>query len=135
MTLWTITLQAPLSHGFSMQDWSRLPCPPQGIFLTQSTRDSSSSLITVGSSPPAPPRALSPAWDPWEQSSKLNCEERQSMGPGGKPAGAQRWDYAWTTGNNLAAWTHLPAEKAGTHSFPCVLRKKCLMRFVVHMAV
>ena len=31
VTLWTIALQAPLSVGFSRQEyWSRLPCPPPG---------------------------------------------------------------------------------------------------------
>ena len=31
MTLWTVTLQAPLLMGFSRQDyWSGLPCPPPG---------------------------------------------------------------------------------------------------------
>ena len=30
-TLWTVALQAPLSMGFSRQEyWSRLPCPPPG---------------------------------------------------------------------------------------------------------
>ena len=30
-TLWTITHQAPLSMGFSRQEyWSGLPCPPPG---------------------------------------------------------------------------------------------------------
>ena len=34
--LWTIVHQAPLSIGFSRQElWSGLPCPLQGIFLTQ----------------------------------------------------------------------------------------------------
>ena len=32
----TVARQAPLSMGFSRQEyWSGLPCPPQGIFLTQ----------------------------------------------------------------------------------------------------
>ena len=36
MTPWTIARQAPLSMGLSRQEyWSGLPCPPQGIFLTQ----------------------------------------------------------------------------------------------------
>ena len=37
LTLWTVALQAPLSMGFSRQEyWSGLPCPPPGeIFLTQ----------------------------------------------------------------------------------------------------
>ena len=36
MTVWTRACQAPLSMGFSWQEyWSRLPCPTQGIFLTQ----------------------------------------------------------------------------------------------------
>ena len=31
VTLWTKTCQAPLSMGFSRQEyWSGLPCPPQG---------------------------------------------------------------------------------------------------------
>ena len=31
MTLWTIARQAPLSMGFSRQEyWGRLPCPPPG---------------------------------------------------------------------------------------------------------
>ena len=35
-TLWTIVCQAPLSMGFSRQEyWSGLPCPPLGIFQTQ----------------------------------------------------------------------------------------------------
>ena len=33
-TLWTIACQAPLSMGFSKQEyWSGLPCPPPGDFL------------------------------------------------------------------------------------------------------
>ena len=35
-TPWTVAYQAPLSMGFSRQEyWSRLPFPLQGIFLTQ----------------------------------------------------------------------------------------------------
>ena len=35
-TPWTVTHQAPLSMGFSRQEyWSGLPFPPQGIFPTQ----------------------------------------------------------------------------------------------------
>ena len=31
VTLWTVASQAPLSMGFSRQEyWSRLPCPPPG---------------------------------------------------------------------------------------------------------
>ena len=34
VTLWTVALQAPLSMGFSRQEyWSRLPFPPPGIEL------------------------------------------------------------------------------------------------------
>ena len=36
MTLWTVACQAPLSKGFSRQEYqSGLPFPPPGIFLTQ----------------------------------------------------------------------------------------------------
>ena len=35
-TPWTIAPQAPLSVGFSRQEyWSGLPCPPPGVFPTQ----------------------------------------------------------------------------------------------------
>ena len=35
-TPWTVANQAPLSMGFSSQEyWSGLPCLPPGIFLTQ----------------------------------------------------------------------------------------------------
>ena len=35
-TPWTVTYQAPLSIGFSRQEyWSGLPFPSQGIFPTQ----------------------------------------------------------------------------------------------------
>ena len=35
-TLWTVACQAPLSMGFSRQEyWSRLPCPPPGDFPSQ----------------------------------------------------------------------------------------------------
>ena len=35
VTLWTVAHQAPLSMGFSSQEyWSGLPCPPLGIFPT-----------------------------------------------------------------------------------------------------
>ena len=40
-TLWTITRQAPLSLGFSRQEyWSGLPFPSPGIFLTQGSNPS-----------------------------------------------------------------------------------------------
>ena len=36
VTPWTVARQAPLSMGFSRQEyWSGLPCPLPGIFLTQ----------------------------------------------------------------------------------------------------
>ena len=36
VTLWIVACQAPLSMGFSRQQyWSRLPCPPPWIFQTQ----------------------------------------------------------------------------------------------------
>ena len=36
VTLWAVACQAPLSMGFSRQEfWSGLPCPPPAIFLTQ----------------------------------------------------------------------------------------------------
>ena len=35
VTLWTVAHHAPLSMGFSREEyWNGLPCPPLGIFLT-----------------------------------------------------------------------------------------------------
>ena len=40
-TLWTVARQAPLSMGFSRQEyWSGLPFPPLGIFLIQGSNSS-----------------------------------------------------------------------------------------------
>jgi len=45
-TLWTVALQAPLSMGFSRQEyWSGLPCPPPGDFLTQGLNPSLQHLL------------------------------------------------------------------------------------------
>ena len=36
LTLWTVALQAPLSIGFSRQEyWSGMPCPPPGDLIDQ----------------------------------------------------------------------------------------------------
>ena len=41
-TLWTVTHQAPLSMGFSRQEyWSGLPCPPPGDFLDPGVKPTS----------------------------------------------------------------------------------------------
>ena len=49
VTLWTVAPQAPLSMGFSRQDyWSGLPCLLQGMFPTQGlNQDSRVSCIAV----------------------------------------------------------------------------------------
>ena len=44
-TLWTIALQAPLSMGFSRQEyWSGLPCPPPGDLSNLGTEPGSPAL-------------------------------------------------------------------------------------------
>ena len=41
-TLWTVAHQAPLSMGFSTQEyWSGLPCPPPGDLLHPGTEPTS----------------------------------------------------------------------------------------------
>ena len=58
LTLWTIACQAPLSMGFSRQEyWSGLPCPPPGIFLMQGLNPCLLRLLhwQAGSLPLAPP--------------------------------------------------------------------------------
>ena len=62
--LWTAAHQAPLFMGFSRQEhWSGLPCPPQGIFLTQGLNPRLRPLHwQVGSLPLVPPgKPLGPA--------------------------------------------------------------------------
>ena len=81
-TLWTVAWQAPLSMGFSRQEyWSGLPCPPQGDlpdpgiepepmcltsamadrFLTTSTMWEAP-LLTLGKSPNLCSVAMSVIW-------------------------------------------------------------------------
>ena len=56
VTLWAVARQAPLSMGFSRQEcWSRLLCPPQGIFPIQGSKLSLLVYWQVGSLPLAPP--------------------------------------------------------------------------------
>ena len=58
VTPWTIARQAPLSMGFSRQEfWNGLPCPPPGIFPTQGSNPCLLHLLhwQVGSLPLAPP--------------------------------------------------------------------------------
>ena len=56
----TVTYQASLSMGFSRQEyWSGLPCPFQGIFLTQAGIQPGSPELqadTLLSEPPGKPR-------------------------------------------------------------------------------
>ena len=41
VTLWTVARQAPLSMGFSKQEyWSGLPCPPQSVILQYKIKNS-----------------------------------------------------------------------------------------------
>ena len=60
-TLWTIARQAPLSMKFSRQEyWSRLPCPPLGIFPTQGSTQNLLCLLhwQEGSLPSVAPEVL-----------------------------------------------------------------------------
>ena len=55
-TLWTIACQAPLSMGFSRQEyWSALPCPPPGDLPNPGLKPASLMHWQVGSLPLAPP--------------------------------------------------------------------------------
>ena len=55
VTLWTVAHQAPLSMGFSRQEyWSRLPCPPPGD-LPDPRIKPVSLASSHGSLPPVPP--------------------------------------------------------------------------------
>ena len=57
VTIWTVALQAPLSMGFSKQEyWNVSPCPLEGIFPTQGKNPHLLCLLhwQVGSLPLAP---------------------------------------------------------------------------------
>ena len=57
-TPWTVARQAPLSMGFSRQDyWSGLPCPPQGCLSNPRIQPESLMFLhwQAGSLPLAPP--------------------------------------------------------------------------------
>ena len=54
-TPWTVTRQAPLSMGFSRQEyWGGLPCPPPGD-LSNPGIEPRAHALQVGSLPPEPP--------------------------------------------------------------------------------
>ena len=58
VTPWTVARQAPLSMGFSRQEyWCKVPCPPQRIFLTQGSNLPFLRLLhwQAGSLPLGPP--------------------------------------------------------------------------------
>jgi len=57
VTLWTIVHQAPLSMGFSRQEyWSGLPCTPPGVLPNQGIEPSALMCpASAGSLPLAPP--------------------------------------------------------------------------------
>ena len=45
-TLWTVACEAPLSVGFSRQEyWSELPCPPPGDLLDPGIKPMSLTLV------------------------------------------------------------------------------------------
>ena len=79
-TPWTVALQAPLSMGFSRQEyWSGLPLPPPGDLPNTETEPASvASLALVGGFfTPVPPGK--PNYYPW------NCQEvSTSMGKAGQ---------------------------------------------------
>ena len=61
VTLWPVVQKAPLSMGFSRQEyWSGLPLPPPGVFPPQGSNPHLSCLLLwrAGSLPPAPPGKL-----------------------------------------------------------------------------
>ena len=49
VTLWTVAHQAPLSLGFSRQEyWNWLPCPPSGVLLDPGFKSKSLSPALAG---------------------------------------------------------------------------------------
>ena len=78
-TLWTITRQAPLPMRFSRQEyWSRLSCPPLGVFLTQGLNLCLFCLLhwEMGSLSPEP------TGKPRNQANAAECKQFVKMGKG-----------------------------------------------------
>ena len=70
-TPWTVAQQAPLSMGFSRQEyWSGLPCPPPGDLPDSGIEPGSPALQadSLMSEPPGKPSDVSwlPYWWPWD---------------------------------------------------------------------
>ena len=77
-TLWTVAHQAPLSLGFSRQEyWSGLPCSPLGVLLTQGSNLRHLNLLPCRWTlyPLSHPGALTlrVIIDKWELSAALLC--------------------------------------------------------------
>ena len=77
VTLWTVARQAPLSMGFSRQEyWNGLPCPPPGALPDPGIEPESLTSILhwqVGSLPLAPlgsPRENTEEGQRWEKEAR-----------------------------------------------------------------
>ena len=72
-TLWTVAHQAPMSMGFSRQEyWNGLPCPPPGDLSNPGTKPASPTL-QVDSLPTEPP-GKPPSWGEQEPLSFIRWE-------------------------------------------------------------
>ena len=84
VTPWTVACQAPLSMGFSRQEyWSRLPCPPPGDLPDPGIKPRSLTLLhwQTGSLPLVPPRK--------PQGLSLSLYEKRETRASGGQASAQ----------------------------------------------
>ena len=98
MTLWTVARQAPLSMGFSRQEyWSGLPCPPPGDLSDPGIKPTSlvssalgGELFTISATAAAAAKSL--------QSCRTLCDPIDSSPPGSRP-----WD---SPGKNTGVGCH-----------------------------
>ena len=97
-TLCTVALQAPLSMGFSRQEyWSRLPCPPPGALPNPGIEPTSlMSLALAGGffTTSATEDTLRINTDPW-------CSQRAAPLQGQKAVARKEWPAAWALGELL----------------------------------
>ena len=97
----TIVCQAPLSMGFSRQEyWSGLLCPSPGIFLTQGSNLRLLSLLhwQVGSLPLVPPGKPTQGY-----TRNLTCHGRREFQLEGCTTKANGWSHEpgwWGTGDS-----------------------------------
>ena len=103
-TLWTVACQAPLSMGFSRQEyWSGLPCPPPGDLPNPGTEPMSSTAPTCRRfTPETPGKPCATLPPPTNTQGDALCREAESS--------------AGNSALDLGPWAQVLPPKAQMHT-------------------